>query len=223
MKSRGQPLKITEQEEPRVENPLVNINSKERQTILLSATLTSNVKDLATFLMKDYVYIDPLNTDPNIDLNQLQEDHGSTEVVVPESVVQQFVVTDVKTRLVVLAAFIVNKAAEKNCKMFVFMASRPMVEFHEQLFKKCLIKRPKKERKTNNVMISMDEDESDDASDSDTEEENVLDLEIFKLHGSMDQKERTLIFKAFRAAKKGVLFCTVNIFIGSLFQKYGIS
>lgn len=207
MKSRGKKTVFEDDDNKQkyTGNPF-KINCKDRQTILLSATLTSNVKDLASFTMNDFIYIDPLNSDPNVDINTLPEQEDCAAAVVPESVEQIFVVTDVKTRLVVLSAFIVSKAQESNCKMFVFMASKQMVEFHELLFKKCLVKRPSKEGKIGNIMISMDEDDSD----SDEEEEEVLDLEFFKLHGSMDQKERVSVFNAFRAAKKGVLLCTVS-------------
>lgn len=199
MKSRGKKIIFDDEQ-----NNAGAFRNKDRQTILLSATLTSNVKDLASFTMKDFIYIDPLNSDPNVDINSLPEQADCAAAVVPESVKQMFVVTDVKTRLVVLSAFIVSKAQESNCKIFVFMASKQMVEYHELLFKKCLKNRPTKEGKFGNIMISMDEDDTD----SDEEEEQVLDLEFFKLHGSMDQKERVSVFKAFRAVKKGVLLCT---------------
>ena len=53
-------------------------------------------------------------------------------------------------------------------------------------------------------VLSKPEDEDDEDSDP------LVDVEFFKLHGSMSQKERTEVFKTFRLAKSGVLLCTVS-------------
>lgn len=42
-------------------------------------------------------------------------------------------------------------------------------------------------------------------------EKAFVDVEFFQLHGSMDQKTRTEVFKTFRNAKSGVLLCTVSL------------
>lgn len=36
-------------------------------------------------------------------------------------------------------------------------------------------------------------------------------LTMFKLHGNMTQVERMVVFKSFKAANHGVLFCTVCV------------
>lgn len=38
-----------------------------------------------------------------------------------------------------------------------------------------------------------------------------VDLEMFSLHGSMPHERRMEVFKQFRAAKNGVLICTVSV------------
>lgn len=63
-------------------------------------------------------------------------------------------------------------------------------------------------------------------------EKAFVDVEFFQLHGSMDQKTRTDVFKTFRNAKSGVLLCTVRMrphislsswpfFIRSVFMVFG--
>lgn len=88
------------------------------------------------------------------------------------------------------------------------MASGHMVDFHYQLFTECLLKMPKSrgKLKSGDVVI-LDEGGEDEDSEG---EEVVLDMPIFKLHGSMDQQQRKEVFQGFRACQKGVLLCTVS-------------
>ncbi|ERL88297.1 hypothetical protein D910_05684 [Dendroctonus ponderosae] len=154
-----------------------------RQTLLLSATLTKDLAELADFTMKDHVYIDAL--DDSFTLNP-------QHMVIPQTVKQEFVVTFIKHRLVMLAATLISKAQHTG-KTIVFMATTQMVEFHHQLFSKYLLNMP--------VVRGQPDFDSDD-------EEPALDVELFKLHGNMDQKERKEVFNGFRAATKGILICT---------------
>lgn len=187
----GNPKIVNESDLP----PLKDVTSKLRQTILLSATLSKGVSELAEFTMKNHVYVDALD-----------QDVDSTDFVIPKSVRQEFVMTYVKHRLFTLSALIVAKTKE-NAKVFIFMASTQMVDYHYELFNQCLAKMPKKKGKlmSGNVVL-LNEVESD----SEDEEEVVLDTQFFKLHGNMDQKIRKKVFNDFRAAQKGVLICTVS-------------
>lgn len=178
--------------------PLKDVNSNERQTVLLSATLTKDVKELVDFAMKDHVYIDALS-----------EDIAEDTLIIPNNVKQEFILTYVKHRLFTLSALIVAKTKEDN-KLFVFMASTQMVDYHYELFANYLLKMPKKRGKlmAGNVVVLDDGNVLSD--DEEGEEEVALDTEFFKLHGNMDQKERKDVFNKFRSAKKGVLICTVS-------------
>lgn len=69
------------------------------------------------------------------------------------------------------------------------MATQDMVDYHTEILSSVLTK-----------PIDEDDDDSDP----------LVDVEFFKLHGSMTQKERTEVFKTFRQAKSGVLLCTVS-------------
>lgn len=178
--------------------PLKDVRSKNRQTILLSATLSKDVEELAEFAMKNHVYVDALN-----------EDISKDDFVMPSKVKQEFILTYVKHRLFTLSALIIAKSKQNN-KLFIFMASTQMVDYHYELFSNYLVKMPKSrgKLKSGNVVL-LDEDNELDVEE---EEEIVLDTEFFKLHGNMDQKIRKEVFKKFRAAKKGVLICTVSRF-----------
>ncbi|KAI4457452.1 rna helicase [Holotrichia oblita] len=117
---------------------LKDVNSKDRQTILLSATLNKDVSELANFAMKNHVYIDAL-------VDQGNSTFSSGEIqdfIIPNTVKQEFMITFVKHRLFTLSALIVAKS-KQNSKLFVFMASSHMVEFHYDLFTKYLRNMPK--------------------------------------------------------------------------------
>lgn len=174
--------------------------NKSRQTLLLSATLTKGIAELADFTMTNHVYIDALD-----ESEAVNPDH----MVIPNTVKQEFLLTFIKHRLVMLSAFLISKA-KQNCKTIVFMATSQMVDFHHELFSKCLLKMPinKGKLKQGHVLL-LDEVELDDSDD----EEVVLDVELFRLHGNMSQQERKTVFSGFRTAKKGILICTVSFLI----------
>lgn len=169
--------------------------NKPRQTLLLSATLTKGIAELADFTMTKHVYIDALDESETVN-----PDH----MVIPHTVKQEFCLTFIKHRLVMLSAFLISKA-KQNCKTIVFMATSQMVDFHHELFSKCLLKMPINKGKLKQVLVLDELDDSDD-------EEVVLDVELFRLHGNMSQQERKTVFSGFRKAKKGILICTVSFF-----------
>lgn len=97
------------------------------QTVLLSATLTKEVENLAGTTL----------TDPAvIDLAANSEDVAMTceDFVVPSLLEQHFIITPVKLRLITLSSFIVDKLAIGGLKAIVFMATQDVVDFHNDLF-----------------------------------------------------------------------------------------
>ncbi|XP_057667803.1 probable ATP-dependent RNA helicase CG8611 [Diorhabda carinulata] len=173
--------------------PLANVSCKSRQTVLLSATLTKGIAELADFTMKDHVYVDALEefTTQNPEM-----------MVIPETVKQMFIVTHVKHRLFTLSALLLHQS-KINSKVFVFMGTSNMVDYHYELFTRFLVKMPRIRGELNRQQLVLDREEFD--SD---DEEVVVDVEFFKLHGNMDQSARKDVFGRFRAAEKGILLCT---------------
>ncbi|KAL3277301.1 hypothetical protein HHI36_012652 [Cryptolaemus montrouzieri] len=173
---------------------LRNPKSPKRQVVLLSATLTKGIAELAEFTMKEHTYIDALDESSNIN-----PDH----MVIPKTVRQEYMITFVKHRLFTLASVLVAKSKE-NCKILVFMATSQMVDYHYQLFSNYLAKMPinRGKVKSGDVLLL------DEGGESDDEEEIVMDAQFFKLHGSMEQSKRKEEFSGFRKAKRGILLCT---------------
>ncbi|XP_017886189.1 probable ATP-dependent RNA helicase CG8611 [Ceratina calcarata] len=163
------------------------VDESRRQTILLSATLTQAVEKLAGLAMAHPVFVDAAKENlatTGGDASELNED-----LIVPQSVNQSYIVTPPKLRMVTLSAYIAGKCQSQHGqhKILIFMATQDMVDYHTEILSSVLTKPV---------------DEDDDDSDP------LVDVEFFKLHGSMTQKERTEVFKTFRQAKSGVLLCT---------------
>lgn len=163
------------------------MDESRRKTILLSATLTQAVEKLAGLAMVHPVFVDAAKENlatTGGDACELNED-----LIVPQSVNQSYIVTPPKLRMVTLSAYIAGKcqSQRRQHKILIFMATQDMVDYHTEILSSVLTK-------------PVDEDDDDS--------EPLVDVEFFKLHGSMTQKERTEVFKTFRLAKSGVLLCT---------------
>ncbi|KAL0276008.1 UNVERIFIED_CONTAM: hypothetical protein PYX00_003695 [Menopon gallinae] len=167
-----------------------------RHTVLLSATLTAKVMELAGLSLTNPVFVDACDesksTSGTVPIFSTDEDNTVEMVALPENLVQQYIVVPAKLRLVILCAFILWKCKlTSERKMLVFIATQDMVDYHAELL--------------STALAVPGEDDSDDEADAPTSTSGV---KFFKLHGSMGQKERTEVFNTFRKADSGVLFCT---------------
>ncbi|XP_076232375.1 ATP-dependent DNA helicase DDX31 isoform X2 [Calliopsis andreniformis] len=157
-----------------------------RQTILLSATLTQAVEKLAGLAMEQPLFVDAAKE--NLETTGDETSDLNEDLVVPQSVAQTYIVTPPKLRMVTLSAYIAGKCqSHGQHKILIFMATQDMVDYHTEIL---------------SSVLGKPVDEEDEDSDP------LVDVEFFKLHGSMTQKERTEVFKTFREARSGVLLCT---------------
>lgn len=177
--------------------PLLDTSCDQRQTLLLSATLSKGITELTDFIMKDHIYIDALDESSNTNPEFL---------VIPSTVQQKFLVTHVKHRLFTLSALLLTET-KKCSKIFVFMGTSAMVDFHFELFTKLLVKMPTNRGKLTSGDVVLLEGVDDNSED---DEEIIMSVDIFKLHGSMEQSARKDVFTKFRSAKAGILLCTVS-------------
>uniref|UniRef100_A0A2K5MZH6 ATP-dependent RNA helicase n=1 Tax=Cercocebus atys TaxID=9531 RepID=A0A2K5MZH6_CERAT len=177
----------------------VNAECQKRQNVLLSATLTEGVTRLADISLHDPVSISVLDKSHD-QLNP--KDKAVREVcpppagdeldnfAIPESLEQHVTVVPSKLRLVCLAAFILQKCKfEKDQKMVVFFSSCELVEFHYSLFLQTLLS-------------------SSGAPASGQLPSASTRLKFLRLHGNMEQEERTAVFQEFSHSRRGVLLCT---------------
>lgn len=96
---------------------IVNILPKDRQTVLFSATQTSNVQDLARLSLKKH----PLEI--NVDVNR--------ETATVEGLEQGYVVCDSDKRFMLLFTFLKKNLSKK---IIVFFSSCNSVKYHSELF-----------------------------------------------------------------------------------------
>ena len=209
---------LNEKQEPENSN-LVALNQghhsgKNRQTVLLSATLTKGIEQLSEVSMKHPVFIDAATEDI--------DNMGGSErsLTTPENLKQNFIIVPAKLRLVVLATFVLWKCrfTSQPRKILIFMPTQDSVDYHCELLSRCLNSTPSK----------IDNEQSDDEENEMTsdakeflktknvtrEEKNnttaLKEITLFKLHGSMSQKDRMEVFKKFRGSDSdgGILLCT---------------
>lgn len=136
------------------------------QSMLLSATLTASVRQLAGLALKNPLFID--TTDVNAaDIQRtntfaaaVDEAVADEKISIPATVSQSYVLVPPKLRLVTLAGLVAVEAqrAAGATKMLVFMGSEQMVEFHYDVMNEAL---------TRKVLDSDDEDVQSDESGDD--------------------------------------------------------
>ncbi|XP_071622611.1 ATP-dependent DNA helicase DDX31 isoform X3 [Heliangelus exortis] len=177
----------------------LNAERATRQNILLSATLTEGVTRLADISLNDPVRISVADDiqktlKPASQADQQASSSSSCmeqeNFAVPEKLKQYVVMVPSKLRLVTLAAFILEKCKfEKNHKMIIFFSSCEQVEFYYVLLLKVL-------------SGGVESEQPGHSSGSSAH------LQFLRLHGNMEQEERTEVFQEFLKSKTGILLCT---------------
>ncbi|XP_031412071.1 LOW QUALITY PROTEIN: probable ATP-dependent RNA helicase DDX31 [Meleagris gallopavo] len=176
----------------------LNAVRETRQNVLLSATLTEGVTRLADISLNDPIRIsiaDEVQKSLKPALQIEKEANGSSNCMdqenfaVPEKLKQYFVMVPSKLRLVTLAAFILEKCMyEKQRKMIIFFSSCEQVEFHYELLVNVLSGELSEQPKRSPV--------------------SSVQLQFLRLHGNMEQEERTEVFQEFLKSNTGILLCT---------------
>lgn len=142
-------------------------NAAQLQSLLLSATLSSAVQQLASLALKDPLFIDTCDQ-KNVELPKTIPIAGTTSfddaienavanenIVIPETVTQNYILVPPKLRLVTLSGLIAAEtaAAKQPKKILIFFATENLVDFHYDLMTEALTKK---------VLDSDDEGDDDD-------------------------------------------------------------
>lgn len=175
----------------------LNEQQKSRQNVLLSATLTEGVTRLAGISLTDPVKVQIAEqvqvanaTEKKVEPTLCESTEEDCSFAIPEKLKQHVVIVPSKLRLVTLAAFILRTCKfEKNQKVIIFFSSCESVEFHHTLFQKVLCKHPEGEELLTQATF-------------------VSQLTVLRLHGNMEQEERTEVFQQFSQSRTGILLCT---------------
>ncbi|RHZ68900.1 hypothetical protein Glove_292g64 [Diversispora epigaea] len=176
---------------------------RRRQTILCSATLKNNVKNLAGYALDNPIFIGEKN-DP-------EDSSYST----PNQLQQTYVTTPAKLRLITLTSLLKFTFREKNTinsKIVVFLSCCDSVDFHFDLFANSgkFPNEQKIDDSKNKVKIQSFEDNNNDLSKCSCYVKSTIipNTTLYKLHGELSQADRTTIFNNFSKAETGILFCT---------------
>lgn len=90
-----------------VQNERDGEHQSRRQTILLSATLTQAVEKLAGLAMHNPIFVDAAKE--NLEASGSDTGGLNEDLIVPQSVIQSYVVTPPKLRMVTLSAYIAGR------------------------------------------------------------------------------------------------------------------
>lgn len=229
-------FKLDENGEP-IEDPSALLNDSNKnltkridpQTILISATLTSGIKEIARRLnINDAVSIDAASNGAEKSLSKQQNKEEDNQldskdkveqekIALPANLTHFYMIVPSKLRLIGLISFLLDKIVYKgdSAKMIIFASTNDSVQFHHTILNTFL------NRQFN---MYLDEDEFDYGSDLDDEDETQMGkkrklntnkksnqnkvCDLFALYGNMDQHERTEILNKFCKATSGVLLCT---------------
>lgn len=146
-------------------------NKAQLQSLLVSATLSPSVQQLAGLALKNPLFIDTCDQ-KNVELPKTIAIAGTTSfddavenavanenIVIPETVTQNYILVPPKLRLVTLSGLIAAETAtgKKTKKILVFFATENLVDFHYDLMTEAL---------TNKVVDSDDEDDDEDGGRS---------------------------------------------------------
>lgn len=152
-----------------------------RQTVLVSATINSNVEKLAELTLSDAVFVDA-------DQLSSEETNDDKTFATPHQLVQHFLVVPAKLRLVALTSFLRKEMRSDSSKIVIFFSTCDAVDFHFKLFEQC---------KWPNMRQTVHEKNIFGENDG-----------IFRLHGSIAQDQRSATLKHFSSASTGILLCT---------------
>ena len=184
-------------------------NTQRRQSLLLSATLTTGIQQLSEISLRHPVFIDAAATD---DITK------DKDLVTPENLNQTFLLVPAKLKLVALAGFVLWKCQlSKNKKMLIFFPTQDMVDFYTKLLEITLWGESEKSP-TEKVISEEDHVLTEDAKllvgqeklfkETEKVPEPEKSVKLLKLHGNMKQQERLTVFQQFRGSSSGVLLCT---------------
>lgn len=101
----------------KIEQDCKDVNPSRRQTILLSATLTQAVEKLAGLTMHNPIFVDAAKE--NLETSGGDTSEINEDLIVPQSVIQSYIVTPPKLRMVTLSAYIISRCQVRNISVSI--------------------------------------------------------------------------------------------------------
>lgn len=152
------------------------------QSLLLSATLSPAVKQLAGLALVDPLFIDTSmekdvkmsaeKDESNVFDEAVENAIENQTVVIPSTITQTFTLVPPKQRLVTLCGLIANEAFNKDSKILIFLATENLVDFHYDLLTEVLTK-PLSCESNQDVDSDLDDDDNLLAASNDNNEQHL--------------------------------------------------
>lgn len=170
-----------------------------RVTVLCSATMKMNVQKLGEISLQDAIHITASKSDN--DANDTTETNDAV-FSAPSQLKQTYVVVPGKLRLVTLIAFLKSAFARKGSvmKAIVFISCADSVDFHFELLRSS----PSKSDDTSLIKDTV----ADAAYITSPANPNI---NLLKLHGSLQQPVRTATLASFQDSKDPCVLITTDI------------
>jgi len=158
--------------------------SNPRQSVILSATLTSDIEILSKLSMNNPITVDETLIDVDDKPSTNKKQKIDQQFTLPESLDQSYAFVPAKLRLVSLFTFLASKSfvGKEKCKTIVFMPNKASVNLYKLIFTLVL-----KEKYNLSETICQ---------------------QVFQLQGDLNQHERFETYKKFQQISSGVMFCT---------------
>jgi len=208
-----------EREVRKVLTALQEHNTQRRQSLLLSATLTTSIQQLSEISLRHPVFVDAVESEEGLERKEL---------VTPTNLKQNFLLVPAKLRLVALGAFVLWKCQQSSHKkMLVFLPTQDMVDFYTKFLEIVLWGTNTMKEQENGDLPTEDVTEDGDIVTEDAklvmgndtlpgkkykDNDRMVGLDrtikLLRLHGSMKQGDRLRVFQEFRSSTSGVLLCT---------------
>ncbi len=182
-----------------------------RQTLLISATLTRGIEEMSEMSLRHPKFIDAAVDERP----ENQADQALKTLTVPDQLQQTYCIVPAKLRLVVLASFILWKCRFSRArKLVVFLSTQDMVDYHCELFDRCLNKdeedagATQTKRKPHELLEMLDDEPPGTKENERKPSSRPKPLKLLKLHGSMEQDQRVKILDEIKSSEECILFCT---------------
>ena len=158
--------------------------SNPRQSVILSATLTSDIEILSKLSMNNPITVDETMIDEADHKPVAKKLKIDQQFTLPESLDQSYVFVPAKLRLVSLFTFLASKSfvGKEKSKAIVFMPNKASVNLYKLIFTLVL-----KEKYNLSEKICQ---------------------QVFQLQGDLNQHDRFETYKKFQQSSSGVMFCT---------------
>ena len=183
-----------------------------RQTVLVSATIDKDVQQLADVALNNPVFIGFDDTtspaapaSPSASSTAASPTASTSTTTslpqLPDTITHHYLQVESRHRLVALCAFLRQQQLQREkrglkCKMIVFFATCNSVEFHYQLLSTLFWPHT-----ASTQTVEAEGGEGEAATP-------LLSCPLYKLHGNINQHERTATYHAYSSSSSSLLLCT---------------